>query len=191
MAVGRVKWRRRGPRRAAGRLVWVSLLAVVIGGPVWLIFGNEPRTDSMGAINPFALVVPAVATIFALALIPQVLALLRRPVVAADHYALTVRPGVARTLVLPWVDVAEIAIMTIEGEGYLLIRCRPLRQRPGDRPRWCDQGHLRSARRGAPAVAAYDLAAPTDDFVGTPEELLSELAPYIPESVTVAIRAPR
>lgn len=191
LARNRVVWDRRSPRRAAGRLGWTGFLAAVICGPAWLLFGDEPSAAEGGAVNPLMLIVPALAVIFALAMIPQVVGLVRRPVVAADHYALTVRPGAGRTLMLPWAQIAEVATMEIDEEDFLLIRCQPISRRSGDWPRWWDQGHLRSAKRGAPAATAYDLAVPMDDFEGRPELLLNQLAQYAPAHVAVAIRAPR
>jgi hypothetical protein len=163
----------------------------VICGPAWLLFAGEPGAAADGAVNPLTLVVPVLAALFGVAIVPQVVALVRRPVVAADHYAMTVRPGVARTLVLPWAQVAEVASMEIDEEEFLLIRCLPALRRSGDRPRWWDQAHLRSAKRGAAAASAYDLAVPLDDFLGRPDHLLDGLALYAPRHVTFATRAAR
>ena len=65
--------------------------------------------------------------------IPFVLAVVRRPRVGANHFALTVRPGWVRTLVLPWSRVAEVTTADIAGERYLLVRL-PGRPRPHGRP---------------------------------------------------------
>lgn len=191
MAGEKVVWSRRRPRRAAGRLGWTAFLAVLICGPAWLLFADEPGAAADGAVNPLSLVVPSLGVLFAIALIPQLLALIRRPIFAADHYALTVRPGAARTLVLPWAQVAEVATMEIDEEDFLLIRCSPVARPSGDLPRWWDQAHLRTAKRGAPAASAYDLALPLDDFDGRPNQLLDELSQYAPDHVTLATRAPR
>ena len=191
MARNLVVWSRRSPRRAAGRLGWTGFLALVICGPAWLLFGDEPAGATDGAVNPLMLIVPGLAVAFALAMIPQVIGLVRRPLIGADHYALTARPGAGRTLMLPWAQVAEVATMEIDEENFLLIRCQPISRRSSDWPRWWDQAHLRSAKRGAPAATAYDLAVPIDDFVGRPEQLLTELARFAPGHVTVASRAPR
>jgi hypothetical protein len=160
-------------------------VTVVVCSPAWLIFSDEPREADNGAVNPLSLVIPVLGLIFALLLVPQVLALVRRPIVAADHYALTVRPGVARTLVLPWAQIAEIAAMDVDEEPMLLVRCASQSYRSGDWPRWWDKAHLRSAKRAAAAVAAYDLAVPMDDFYGAPQSLLADLARWAPAHVAV------
>ena len=188
MARNRVVWRRRQPRRAAGRLGWTVILTCLVCGPAWLIFAHEPTSAEDGAVNPLALIVPVLAVLFGLGLLTQVLGRIRRPVVSADHYALTVRPGVIRTLVLPWAQIAELAAMEVDDDPFLLIRCAPQLSRSGDWPRWWDQANLRSAKRSAAAVSAYDLAVPMADFVGAPKNLLIELARWAPEHVTVANR---
>ena len=67
-------------------------------GLVYVLFGGEPRDLDSGAANPLA-VLPRLALAAALAgLVPFGLPVLRRPTVAANHYALTVRPGPWRTL---------------------------------------------------------------------------------------------
>ena len=103
-----------------------NFVAVVVSGPAWLLFGGEPRQADDGALNPLVLVAPAVLLVFGVALVPQVIALVRRPIVAADHHAITVRPGVGRTLMLPWVQVAELAAVDLDEEEVLLVRCRPV-----------------------------------------------------------------
>jgi hypothetical protein len=160
-------------------------VTVVVCAPAWLIFSDEPGKADNGAVNPLALVVPVIGLIFALLLFPQVLALVRRPVVAADHYALTVRPGVARTLVLPWAQIAEVAAMDVDDEPILLVRCAPQYGRSGDWPRWWDKAHLRSAKRSAALASAYDLAVPMNDFYGTPQSLLADLARWAPAHVAI------
>ncbi|HLT09555.1 MAG TPA: hypothetical protein VK028_01955 [Micromonosporaceae bacterium] len=191
MAGNQTVWTLRRPRRAAGRLAWTAFVACLVCGPAWLLFGDEPPEAADGAVNPLALVVPTLAILFGLALVPNVLALVRRPKLAADHYALTVRPGVARTLILPWAAVAEVATMEIDEEDFLLVRCTPAGRHLGDQPRWWDQANLRSAIRGAPAASAYDLAVPLADFAARPEVILADLAEIAPGHVTLASRAPR
>ena len=178
-------WSRRRPRRAAGRLAWVLAAGSLVCAPVLLIFGDEPWEAANGAVNPLALVAPTVVGLFALLLVPHALALVRRPLVAADHYALTVRPGVLRTLVLPWAQLAELAAVEIDDERFLLVRCLSGTTKLGDRPRWVDQAHLRSVRRVTTAADAYHLAVPMDDFVGRPAELLGQLAAYAPAHVAI------
>jgi hypothetical protein len=187
----RVAWRRRTPRRAAGRLAWTTVVSVAVCATAWLLFGWEPADAGGGAVNPFALVVPMVFTLFGFWVGVQVLALVRRPIVSANHYALTVRPGVVRTLVLPWAQIAELAMVEVDEEPFLLVQCAPQRYRSGDWPRWWDKTYLRSAKRAAAAVAAYDLAVPMSDFAGTPMKLLAELALWAPEHVTIADRGGR
>jgi hypothetical protein len=180
----RVAWERLPPKHAASRLGWTLFVTVLVCGPAYVIFADEPRSAADGAVNPLALVVPALAVLFAVLLTPQLLALARRPIVQADHYALTVRPGVGRTLVLPWAQVAELTVVQVDEEPFLLVRCGAARHSSADVPRWWDQGHLRSASRGAPAAAAYDLAVPISDFLGRPGTLLADLARATPDHVT-------
>jgi hypothetical protein len=179
-------WTRRPPRRAAGRLLWTALAAIFVCGPAWLLFAGEPRQADDGAINPLALIVPTLAALFAAVLVPQLLALVRRPIVSANYYALTVRPGVVRTLVLPWAHVVELCAVRVDDEPVLLIRCGP-RRRAADWPHWWDQAYLRSVRRGSAGepVAAYDLAVPMSDFAGAPDILLTTLARWAPAHVAV------
>jgi hypothetical protein len=157
-------------------------------GPAWLLFGAEPRLTKDGAVNPFSLVVPLLAGLFGLLIVVQLVAIGRRPGVAADHYALFVRPGAVRTLVLPWAQIAELASIEVDDEPLLLVRCQPQLNRSADWPRWLDQAQLRSARRLAAVVSAYDLAVPMADFVGTAGNLLSTLAMWAPDHVTIADR---
>jgi hypothetical protein len=186
-----IEWKRRPPGRAAARLAWTLCHTGLACAAAYLFFGDEPRGAPGGAVNPLAMVVPTVFGLAGLVLVPQILALVRRPAVSADQRAFTVRPGIVRTLVLPWAQVTELATMDIADEPYLLVMCAAQPTPSGDRPRWWDQGHLRSAKRGAAAVTAYDLAVPMTDFVATPQDLLLDLAQYAPPHVTVARRAPR
>lgn len=188
MARKRIEWRRRSPRRAVSRVVWTAIASALAVGPAWLLFGAEPQVTDDGAVNPFALVVPLLGTLFGILILVQVLAIGRRPSVSADHYAVSVRPGVVRTLVLPWAQIAELATMEVDEEPLLLIRCLPQLSRSADWPRWWDQAHLRAAKRAASAVSAYDLAVPMGDFVGTARNLLAELAWWAPDHVMVADR---
>jgi hypothetical protein len=185
VTVERVEWQRRPPRRAAGRLGWTAFLGVFVCGPAWLIFSGEPGHTDDGAVNPLALVAPSLVLLFVLLLVPQVLALVRRPRVLADHYALEVRPGVGRTLVLPWAQLTELALVRIDEEPFLLVRCGPRSGRAADWPRFWDQGHLRSARRGNAVATGYDLAVPLDDFLGAPVDLLANLSRRVPRHVTI------
>jgi hypothetical protein len=184
----RNEWRRRAPGRAIGRVGWTTVAAVLAIGPSYLLFGSEPQVTKDGAVNPFALVVPALAALFSLLLTVQLVAIVRRPAVSADHYALSVRPGVFRTLVLPWAQIGELAIIDVDDEPLLLVRCLPQRRRSADWPRWMDQAHLRSARRVASLVSAYDLAVPMGDFTATPRNLLATLAMVAPDHVAISER---
>jgi hypothetical protein len=189
LAVDRVVWRRRRPRRAAGRLVWTLFVAVVVTAPLWLMFSGEPLQAADGALNPLALLGPGVAVIFLVGVLAQVTALVRRPLIEFDYFALTVRSGLARTLVLPWAQLTELVVLDLEGDEFLLIRCQPHRRGTGDRPRRLDQGALRSLRRRATFASGYDLAVPMDRFAGTTDGLLAEMATRAPAHVILARRA--
>jgi hypothetical protein len=188
----RIVWRRRPPKRAAARLGWTLVATLFVCGPAWLLFSGEPGQVAGDAINPLALILPGLALVFGGLLLPHALALVRRPVVAADHYALTVRPGVFRTLVLPWAQLAELCVREIDEEPILLIRCGHRGPRSADWPRWWDQAGLRAARRGDAdrAIAAYDLAVPMDEFEGEPASMLAELVRWAPEHVAVFNQLP-
>lgn len=188
-AAEQLEWRRAFPTRALRRLGWFITVAVVVAVTSWVLFGTEPDVLPSGEPNPLAFVPPLTTAGFAIAALYFVLPLLRRPVVAADHYALTTRPGVLRTLVLPWAGIAEIAAVPVRGDPVLLVRCTGRREPLGDRPRWPDQGVLRSAIRAAgpqrAAVAAYDLAVRMDEFHGTGPAQLAGLAAWAPRHVLV------
>lgn len=184
----RIVWRRGFPSRAWGRLGWYVTLgatAVVIG---YVLFGSESARLETGESNPLALIPTGLTIIVTIAATPFLLALFRRPVVAADHYALSIRPGFLRTLVLPWARIAEVAAYGARDEAFLLVRCANRRSRLGDRPRWWDRTVLRAAKRGGegPTVGAYDLAVRMDEFVGDPGVRLASLAALAPRHVIVA-----
>jgi hypothetical protein len=183
----RIVWKRRAPHRAAVRLGWTAGGAVLVLAPAWLLFAGEPRTVESGAVNPLALVVPALALFFAVLLALPLLALVRRPIVSADHYALTVRPGIVRVLVLPWAQLAELAGVEVDDQPVLLVRCGARLRGSTDWPRWWDRAELRAARRASrhEPIAAYDLAVPMSDFAGRPSLLLDGLVRFAPEHVTV------
>jgi hypothetical protein len=188
-AADQLEWHRALPIRAIRRLGWFvtgGSATVVIA---WVLFGTEPERLASGERNPLALVPMLSTVVVAGLLVLLALPLFRRPVVAADHYALTARPGVLRTLMLPWAGVAEIAAVPVRGDPVLLVRCAGRRDRLGDRPRWYDQGVLRSAMRAAGsrrhAVAAFDLAVRMDEFHGSPPEQLAGLAVWAPCHVLV------
>ncbi|MGH3663548.1 MAG: hypothetical protein ACRDTQ_17055 [Micromonosporaceae bacterium] len=129
----------------------------------------------------------------ALGAIPIVLAIFRRPLVTADHYSLTVRAGVWRTLVLPWARIGELAIYSValgdEPEPILLVRCVERRTRVGDQPGWFDQRILRAAAKAAGgAIGGYDVAVRLDDFTGTPQQHFTAVTKFAPDRVAVVDR---
>ena len=185
-----IEWRRWVPSVRLARLTWYGFAAALALGLVWLLFGDEPTELDTGQANPLAYVLPVAIALAVLGAVPFALPVLRRPRVAANHYALTVRPGWWRTLVLPWAEVAGVAAFDIGGEPYLLVRCRrSLDPRP-DLPRWLDQlvlhAAMRNRRRVDPPVDDYDLAVRMDDFVGGSAALLAALAAFAPDHVAVA-----
>lgn len=179
-------WRRRFPTRALRRIGWYAVGGSIAVASTWLLFGAEPDRLDSGERNLLAAVPPITAGLVGLAALPLLVALVRRPLVAADHYALTVRPGMVRTLLLPWAEVAELAGMVVRGEPLLLVRCQPSAGRLGDRPTWCDRGALRAARR----VGRYQLAVRLADFVGEPALLLAGLATWAPYPVRITTQLP-
>jgi hypothetical protein len=172
------------------RLGWNAAGAALILAPAWLLFGGERWTVESGGLNPLALLLPGLLVIFAVLVAVPAVALVRRPTVSADHYALTVRPGIVRTLVLPWAQLAELAAVTVNDEPLLLVRCGPRQRHSGDWPRWWDQAELRAARRAGrhDAIATYHLAVPMSDFAGRPPALISTLAQLAPAHVTLVDR---
>ncbi len=185
----RIEWRRAFPTRALAMLAWYVGVGGAALGLVWLLFGGEPAQLDDGSPNPLAVILPLALAVALLAAVPLVLAVVRRPVVAANHYALTVRPGAARTLVLPWARIARVTVRRLDHEAYLLIRCANARDALGDHPSWIDQGVLRSLLRGSRAgravAAEYDLAVRMRDFVGEPHALLATVAAFAPDHVFI------
>jgi hypothetical protein len=175
-------WPRRFPSRALRRLSWFVLGGGSLVAGSWVLFGAEPDRLASGGANPLALIPPATTVLVLLTTLGLLLTVARRPLVVADHYALTVRPGALRTLLLPWATVAEVAGITARGEPLLVVRCGTPRGRPGDRPRWCDRGVLRA---GGPVVAGYHLAVRMEDFAGSPRAKLAALAAWAPDQVMV------
>src|SRR5262245_5410370 len=143
----RIEWRRSRPSRSLGALGWYVVVAATVVGLAFLLFGTEPAQLGSGVSNPVAHVPMWTVVLAVLGAVPFVLAALRRPVVAANHYALTVRPGWVRTLVLPWARVAEVTVADVQGEGHLLVRCRDGLDQLGNRPQWIDRAVLRSIAR--------------------------------------------
>ncbi|HET8659053.1 MAG TPA: hypothetical protein VFM55_08665 [Micromonosporaceae bacterium] len=190
----RIEWRRAFPFRALGVLAWYVILGAVALVAAIVLFGSEPDTLSSGRLNPLSLAPAATGVLVAAIGVPVVLALLRRPVVSADHFALTVRPGFLRTLMLPWAHIAEVAVYAGRGETFLLVRCGKRRDdRLGDWPHWWDRSVLRSAARMSrmqrgrgPAVAGYHLAVRMGEFAGSPQAQVAALCSVAPEHVVVA-----
>jgi hypothetical protein len=191
MVPERIEWRRAFPRRAVTVFGWYVGVGLALVAGTWVLFGSEPRQIGSGEANPLAYVPLGTAIFVAALAVPVLVALLRRPSVSADHYALTVRPGAVRTLVLPWAHVSEIAGYGLGTESFLLVLCDGSRDHLGDRPRRWDRGCLRSAvwaaRRhaGGTGLAAYDLAVRMDEFVGPARAKLVALATYAPGHVLV------
>jgi len=122
--------------------------------------------------------------------VPSLVGLVRHPRVVADHFALRLRPGCLRTLVLPWSQVAELAAVPVlvaprRWEPLMLVRLAARRRPDVDRPWFWDTVLVRDARRagGRDQVDGYDLAVRLGDFTGTPHALLSTLAAFAPGHV--------
>lgn len=179
---GQMEWRRRFPYRALRRLGWVLAAGGTVTGAAWLLFGAEPDRLASGASNPLALVPTVTAALMAAAAAPWLVAIVRRPRVAADHYALTVRPGSLRTLLLPWAGITELARRPVGGVPLLLVRLRYRhRAAGGSRVRWWDRHLLR--RAGPDLADSYDLAVRMDEFTGPAQARLAELAAWAPRHV--------
>jgi hypothetical protein len=184
-----IEWRRAFPSRAVTAFVWYAVLAGVVVGLALLLFGDEPARLDDGSPNPLAAVPPVVLILAAVGCLPILLVIVRRPLVAANHYALTVRPGAARTLVLPWAHIAVVAVRRMGRETYLLVRCRQTLDALGDHPTWIDQGVLRTAlrtRAGHALAGEFDLAVRLRDFVGEPNAQLATVAAFAPDHVFIA-----
>ena len=172
-----LEWRRTFPRRPLRRLGWLIAGGGGLVAVSWLLFGAEPDRLASGETNLLSLVPLAVTLLALLACIPLLVSLFRRPLLVADHYAVTVRPGACHTLLVPWAQVTEVAAVTVRRDPLLLFRTR---DQLGDHPRWCCRRVARSAGR---AFAAYQLAVRMDEFAGEPEELLAALAAWSPGHV--------
>ena len=183
----RIEWRRSFPAHALAVLGWYIVIAGLSLGVVWLLFGGEPDQLDTGQRNPLALVMPVSLVLAGLGALPFLVAVVRRPVVAANHYALQLRPTWLRTLVLPWARIAEVVAYRVEDEPYLLVRCWSSLDRLGDRPAWVDRSVLRTALRSADteALDGYDVAVRMRDFTGTPEAQLASLVGFAPDHVTL------
>ncbi|WP_433213089.1 hypothetical protein ACQP00_01310 [Dactylosporangium sp. CS-047395] len=172
-----------------GTLAWYAVSATLAVLLIRALFGDEPETLDSGAHNPLADIPMWTAGLAAIGAVPVVLAVVRRPRVGANHFALTVRPGWVRTLVLPWSRVAEVAAIEAGGERFLAVRLRRNLDRTGNNPGWIDQNVLRELvkldDRQSRAVA---VAVRLRDFGGTPDGQLASLAAFAPDQVQIANR---
>ena len=163
------------------------VVAVIVIAAVLLLFGTEPAKLDSGRRNLLADLPMWTEVLAVLGTVPFILAVVRRPRVAANHFALTVRPGWVRTLVLPWSRVAEVTTSAVEGERYLLVRCAVGPDRMGNTPRWVDQTVLRAmARDGSRIGRHYDLAVRMRDFTPAGDGQMAALAAFAPDHVSIA-----
>jgi hypothetical protein len=184
----RIEWRRSFPSRSLAALGWYAACATIAVAAILLLFGSEPARLSSGDRNLLA-DLPMWTEVFAVAgAIPFALALIRRPRVAANHFALIVRPGWVRTLVLPWSRVAEVTIAEVDEERYLLVRCRESLDQTGSSPHWVDRTVLRAlAREGFRRGRHFDLALRMSDFTSPAiDGQLAALAAFAPDHVFIA-----
>jgi hypothetical protein len=184
----RIEWRRAFPGRA---LKLVGVCAAAGGFAVvaaWVLFGDEPATLNSGDVNPLASVpqwtMLAAAAVVGASFVP----LARRPCVAATQHALSVRPGVLRTVLLPWATIVEITGVRSAGEEFLLVRLQPGLDALGDHPGYWDKAVLRAAARGYPRAVEFDLAVRMREFAGTGPAKMAALAAYAPEKVDITSR---
>jgi hypothetical protein len=188
-----IEWRRSFPARALRVFAWYAVGAMLVVAVVWLLFGSEPEHLDTGAANPLADIPMWTAVLAAVGAVIALLPVLRRPSVAANHYALIVRPDALRTLMLPWASIAQVVVTDVGDEPYLLVRMLVARESLGDRPGWWDQAVLRAARRALPGrrgsrLSGYHLAVRMREFAGRPDAQLGTLAAYAPESVVISDR---
>jgi hypothetical protein len=184
----RIEWRRSFPSKALSALGWYCVFGVVIVAAMMLLFGGEPERLDSGQRNLLAHIPLWTQVLVALGLVPFLLAVLRRPRVGANHFALTVRPGWVRTLVLPWSRVAEVTTTDVNGERYLLVRCREGLDRMGDSPQWVDQNVLRELHReGSRKARRFDLAVRMRDFTPAADGQIAALAAFAPDHVLIAV----
>jgi hypothetical protein len=187
----RIEWRRTAPSVALTVLGWYLAVAVLGLALVWVLFGNERVRLESGEVNPLATLPKLALGLALIGAVPFSMAVARRPVVAANHYALTIRPGALRILVLPWAGIAAVAAYRVGLEPYLFVRCVDAPGAPGDRPTWLERSVLRAALRSTSVtdrpVSDFDLAVRLRDFVGEPNALLTTLAAFAPDQVAIAI----
>ena len=187
----RIEWRRSFPSRSLATLAWyvasAGLAVILVRG----LFGDEPEVLDSGTHNPLADIPMWTVSLAVAGAVPIVLAVARRPRVGADHFALTVRPGWIRTLVLPWSRVAEVAAMEIAGDRYLLVRLREGLDLTGTNPHWVDQTVLRElSKSGLKRSRGFDVAVRLRDFTGGSDGQLAALAAFAPDQVLIANHLP-
>ncbi|WP_238015380.1 hypothetical protein KZZ52_01380 [Dactylosporangium sp. AC04546] len=187
----RIEWRRSFPARSLSTLAWYAVSATLAVMLVRALFADEPSVLDSGDHNPLADVPTWMLAVACVGVVPVVLSLARRPRVGANHFALTVRPGWIRTLVLPWSRVAEVSMVEIEGERYLVIRLRAGLDTTGTNPAWPDRSVLRElAKSDARRAGTYDVAVRLRDFVGGPEGQMTSLAAFAPDEVRIKNHLP-
>ncbi|GEM_PF-1218136 len=189
-----IEWRPSALSEAFARLGWYVATAVLFVGAAWGLFRDEPTRLNSGQVNLLVFVPLLVGVLGTLSTVPVVMALVRRPAVAANYYGLTVRPGAGRLLVLPWAQLRAVAAYRVGDEAYLFLGRTQVPLPSGDRPGWADQKVMREARRGArheggvdlATLADFELAVRMSDFVGEPYALLATLVAFAPDHVLVA-----
>jgi hypothetical protein len=163
------------------------VFAIVIIAVAMLLFGDESDTLETGGRNPLAVIPMWTAILVVAGGIPFTLNVARRPRVAANHFALTVRPGYVRTLVLPWSRIAEVTTANVAGERYLLVRIHAGADRVGNSPHWLDKCVLRElAREGSRKAKEFDLAVRMRDFTPAVAGQMGALAAFAPDHVLIA-----
>jgi hypothetical protein len=183
----RIEWRRSFPSRSLAALAWYVTAAALVIAFVLLLFGNEPAQLNSGKRNVLADLPLWTGALAVVGSVPFVLAVARRPRVAANHFALIVRPGWIRTLVLPWSRLAEVTVAELNGERYLLVRCGTGLDRMGNTPRWLDQTVLRAlVRDGFRRGQQFDLAVRLRDFAPGVDGQMGAIAAFAPDHVLVA-----
>jgi hypothetical protein len=182
-----IEWRRSFPSRSLAALGWYVTAAALVIAFVLLLFGNEPAELNSGKRNVLADIPLWTGALAVVGSVPFVLAVARRPRVAANHFALIVRPGWIRTLVLPWSRLAEVTVAELNGERYLLVRSGTGLDRIGHTPRWPDQTVLRAlVRDGFRKGQHFDLAVRLRDFAPGVDGQMAALAAFAPDHVLVA-----
>lgn len=185
-----IEWRRSFPSGPLSALLWYIAFGGFFVAIAWMLFGAEPEQLDDGTRNPLAGLASLITWAALVGLAVCVHNVFRRPRVAANHFALTLRPGSRRTLVLPWARVHEIAIRDIDNDRYLLVRCRTPSDTTGHLPHWCDRGILRKLDRDSDVASRYDLAVRMADFIGDPDGRVTALVAFAPDHVTIAADEP-